>query len=76
MNKSQYYYCALGNTARLSTKVSTPEDAAKYCFGITGRVTCLPLGGKSPKALTRAFMGQKYAELVALHSKNTGNVLK
>jgi hypothetical protein len=68
-----YYLCAFGPSIRMSGKCASPEEAAKHCFGVVDRVTCLCIGGRSWKY---ASVGQKVAwesELKRLHKDRTGN---
>jgi hypothetical protein len=69
-----YYLCAYGNSTRISEKVSTPEAAARYCYGVVSRVTCLPLP-RSWKYLNQKEKAGLHTELAKLHLEQTGNQL-
>ena len=69
-----YYLCAYGNYSRISIKVATPEEAARYCFGVVDRVTCLGFN-KSWKYLSSKKRQELHNQLKALHKQKTGNAL-
>ncbi len=68
-----YYLCAFGHSIRFSIKCQSPQEAAKYCFGIVDRVTCLNLGTRSPRYVNFKTKVKWEEELKRLHKENTGN---
>lgn len=74
MKKNQYI-CAYGHVMRVSDRVATEQEAAKNCFGVVDRVTCLAIAGNwkytSQKSRTELF-----EQLRKLHREKTGNELQ
>jgi hypothetical protein len=67
----QYYLCFYGTrTVRLSRKCATPAEAANYCYGVTRRVTCLPIGGRQFRSLPRSRRVALEEKGRELHAKN------
>lgn len=73
--KYNYYLCAYGTNFRISCKSLTPEGAAKYCYGVTNRVTSVNINGRKWHTLPE-YIKNKYLQILKeLHMKETGNKL-
>jgi len=74
--KKQFWLCAYGQTIRTSIKVATAAEAARYCYGVTDRVTCLAAGGRKDVLQNRKKLHELQQQLVLKHQELTGNVIK
>lgn len=73
--KQRYYFCAYSTVIRWSGKVSSPEQAARECFGVVERVTVLDVGTKSPSYFSYAKKMELEQKLKELHRERTGMVI-
>lgn len=64
-----YYYCAYGHVIRVSQKCRSEAEAAKYCFGVTDRVTCLNVGSRSPAYFSQKKKAELQAQLTEMHKQ-------
>lgn len=70
---STYYICAYGHAVRVcNDRGKGPTAAAKYCFGVINRVTCLAVDGKGWRYLSRARRLELLTKLQAKHLAETG----
>jgi hypothetical protein len=70
--KGHFYLCAYGNQTRWSKKCTSENEARKYTFGVTDRVTVIDAGTRTPQYMTLKAKNAIKAELAKKHFAATG----